>query len=174
VETPAASEHETKPDERHEIPRKQGSDDMSTTPEQISTQSAFDLIRRIAGTVKTSQNAAEATQISDSLAELNSIIRSLQKTMTELHVENHRLKRQLQAVVDLKMARKQFRYERSVYWKYDEAGKRVDGPFCPRCLEEDQIRRLTPGAANGLYQCLHHKALFTIAPGGEAVRAAGR
>lgn len=147
---------------------------MPTTPEQVSTQSALDLNRRIAGTVKTSQNAAKATQISESLAELDTIIDRLQKTMTELRVENHDLKQHLQAVVDLKTARKQFRYERSVYWKYDEAGNRVDGPFCPNCLEEDHIRKLTPGAADGLYQCVHHKVLFTIAPGRERVRVAGR
>ena len=155
-------------------PREQDSDNMLTTSEQIAAQSALGLIHRIAGTVRTSQNAAEATHILDSLAELDSIIRSLQKTMAELQVENHDLMLQLQAVVDLKTIRKHFRYERSVYWRYDESGNRVDGPFCPTCLEEDHIRRLTPGAANGLYQCAHHKALFTISPAGEAARAAGR
>jgi hypothetical protein len=151
---------------------------MSTKPEQtgaviFSGDVACDLIRRIAGMVKNSQNTAEATQISDSLVELGSIIRSLQKTMFELHVENNDLKRQLQAVVDLKAARQQFRYEQGVYWKYDEAGNRVDGPFCPTCLGEDHVRRLVHGAASGLYRCVHHQALFTTAPIGGVVRTAG-
>jgi len=142
------------------------------TPEQISDvirsgDIAFDLIRSIADTVKTSQNADEATQILDSLAELGSTIRSLQMTMAELHVETHDLKRQLQAVMDSKAARKQFRYEQSVYWKYDEGGNRVDGPFCPNCLDEDHVRRLMPGAASGLYRCVHHNALFATGPTGQ-------
>jgi hypothetical protein len=143
---------------------------MSTKPEQtgaviFSGDVAFDLIRSLAGKVKNSQNAAEATQISDSLAELG-----LPKTMSELHVENSDLKRQLQAVVDLKDARKQFRYEQCVYWKYDEAGNRVDGPFC---LDQDHVRRLVRGAASGLYRCVHHQVLFTTAPIGGVVRTAG-
>jgi hypothetical protein len=144
-------------------------------PEQVGAaiQSAFGLISRIAGKAESSQNAAEATEISAALAELGSIIRSLQKTIAELHVENYDLKRQLQGLVDLKATRKQFRYEQSVYWKYDEAGNRVDGPFCPNCLDEDHVLRLEPGAASGLYRCVRHQALFTTGPIGGANRGAG-
>jgi hypothetical protein len=110
-------------------------------PEQVAAaiQSAFGLISSIAGKAERSQNAAEPTEISAALAKLGSIIRSLQKTIAELHVENHDLKRQLQGLVGLKAERKQFRYEQGVYWKYDDAGNRVDGPFCPNCLDEDHV-----------------------------------
>jgi hypothetical protein len=118
-----------------QISRRVGLEDMSTTPEEInavmqSRDFAFCLIRRIA------------------------------KTVAALLLENHDLKRQLQTLRDLKAARKQLRYEQRVYWKYDDAGNRVDGPFCPTCLDEDHVRPLTPGAINGLYRCVRHEALF--------------
>jgi len=87
-----------------------GLDDMYTTPEETnaviqSRDFAFCLLRRIA------------------------------KTVAALILENHDLRRQLQTLRDLKAARKQLRYEQRVYWKYDDAGNRVDGPFCPTCLD---------------------------------------
>ena len=94
---------------------------------------------------------------------------SLQMAVAELQRENDDLRRQLQALRDLKAARKQLRYEQCVYWMYDETGNRADGPFCPKCLDEDHLRPLMPGALNGLYRCVHHQTLFTSGAIGAAI-----
>jgi hypothetical protein len=58
-------------------------------------------------------------QISAALAELESIIRGLQSAMVALLAENQDLKRQLKEDADSTKTRRQFRYELSVYWRYD-------------------------------------------------------
>jgi len=151
---------------------------MSRKPEPTSVTmqsgaAALDLIRGITVSLENSPNAAEAAHVSASLSDLGSIVRRLQTSLEELQLENRDLKRQLQAAVDLKAARKHLRYETNVYWDYDDVGVRVDGPFCPNCFDEGYVRRLKPGGASGTYRCAHHKALFHTGLAGTAVRTAG-
>jgi hypothetical protein len=57
-----------------------------------------------------------------------------------------------------------YRYEETVCWKYDGAGKRVDGPYCPNCVDEEKERRLNPLPTKGMYRCVIHKGVvFTTA-----------
>ncbi len=148
--------------------------DRSTTQEEeMSGAVVIDLVRGSANPVKNARSESETKGLADLVDRLRSKICSLQMTVAELQSENHDLKRQLMTVRDLRTARKQLRYEQSVYWKYDESGNRVGGPFCPNCLDEDHIRPLMPGAANGLYRCEHHKALFASGPIGAGVWAVG-
>lgn len=149
---------------------------MSTTLEEMSPviQSrdvAFGLNRRIAKTFKASQSGTETRRTSGVLERLGFIVCDLQMTVAELQRENQELKRQLQALTDLKAARKQLRYEQCVYWKYDETGNRVDGPFCPKCLDEGHVRPLMRGALSGLYRCVYHEALFASGAIGVAVQS---
>jgi hypothetical protein len=65
------------------------------------------------------------------------------------------------AANDLEQFKKRYRYEETVSWKDDDAGKRIDGPFCPNCVDEGKERRLNPGATKGTYSCVIHKADFT-------------
>jgi hypothetical protein len=127
-------------------------------------QHALELIRSIITTVETTPNFPQAMQISAALTELDSMIRGLQSTRDALGAENHDLKRQLKESADWNKTRRQFRYKLSVYWRYDNSGNRVDGPYCPNCLDEGRVQRLEPGAVEGVFRCSLHKALFFTRP----------
>ena len=127
---------------------------------------AVELIRNIIITVETTPNVSQAMQISAALAELDSIIRGLQSTLDALLAENEGLKRQLKESADWTKTRRQLRYELSVYWRYDDSGNLVDGPYCPNCLDEGRVQRLEPGAVEGVFRCSPHKALFFTRPTG--------
>ena len=129
-------------------------------------QHALELIRSIVMAVETTPNVPQAMQISAALTELDSVIRRFRAAMAALLAENHDLKRQLKESADWNKTRRQFRYELSVYWRYDNSGNRVDGPYCPNCLDEGRVQRLEPGAVEGAFRCSPHKALFFTRPTG--------
>ena len=129
-------------------------------------QPALELIRSIVMAVETTPDVPQAMQISAALAELDSIIRGLQSTLDALLAENEGLKRQLKESADWTKTRRQLRYELSVYWRYDDSGNLVDGPYCPNCLDEGRVQRLEPGAVEGVFRCSPHQALFFTRPTG--------
>jgi hypothetical protein len=128
-------------------------------------KAAFDTIRGMAEVVGKSESATEAVQIATAMAELGARVTEMQAAILELSRENDELRRQLQAAGGdaLEDFKKRYRYEENVCWKYDGSGNRVDGPYCPNCVDEGQERRLNPGATKGTYTCVVHKSRFMTA-----------
>jgi hypothetical protein len=107
-------------------------------------------------------NADEALEITNSLAELSSVLTSLHLAAVELSNENFELKQRLRAGNDLQAFKAQYRLLETVCWKVNESGDR-DGPYCPNCVDEGKERRLNAGAPKGVYSCVHHKSSFKTA-----------
>jgi hypothetical protein len=84
----------------------------------------------------------------------------LQEVVIQLRDENAQLRKEAEAAANLDTFKARYRYEETVSWKYDESGQRIDGPFCPNCVDEGMKRRLNPGMNPGSYQYPHHKTGF--------------
>jgi len=137
------------------------------TPIEISAaiqagKAAFDTIRGLAETVNKSENAADALQTTTAIADLGARVTEMQSAIYQLSHDNDELRRHLAAATDLDNFKKRYRYEESVCWKYD-GDRRIDGPFCPNCVDEGKEYRLNPGATMGTYSCVVHKVGFETA-----------
>ncbi len=92
-------------------------------------------------------------ELNQRIIDLQSRIIEIQAQLTELANENEALKRRNLELSHISDVVKELQYEESVYWRVRD-GKRIDGPFCPTCLENDQkVIHLAPGATKGTYSC---------------------
>lgn len=83
----------------------------------------------------------------------------------ELARENEDLRRRLNAGADLEAFKLRYRYEENVSWKYDDTGRRIDGPYCPNCVDEGKGTAAQPWGDEGhLYVCRTRSELHCSRP----------
>ena len=128
---------------------------MSVGPTEIgavlgAAKTGYELLKTIGQAVTKAQYTSEAVEIMKAITDLGAMLTEMNAAVAALYVENQELKRQLQAPADLEEFKKRYPYEETVCWKHDDAGKRIDGPFCPNCVDEGSERRLNPGTLTHL------------------------
>jgi hypothetical protein len=143
-----------------------------------AVKALLDLSKGLAAVVKRIGDNAIKAELNEKIIEVQQRAMQLQEAIVELREENARLRKEAEAAANLEAFKARYRYEESVRWKYDDAGKRIDGPFCPNCVDEGKERRLNPGATKGTYSCVVHRASFTTAeyddrPHGQKRRPSG-
>ena len=138
------------------------------TPMDISNaiqagRALLDLSKGLASIAKRVSDNTLRSELNEKIIEVQQRVLELQEVIIQLREDNAHLRREAEAAANLEAFKARYRYEESVCWKCDNAGKRIDGPFCPNCIDEGKERRLNPQATKGTYTCVAHKVSFATA-----------
>lgn len=125
-----------------------------------SAKTLLDLTKGIASVVKRINDSAIKAELNEKIIDVQQQVMGLQAVIIQLRDENALLRGEISAAVNLEAFKARYRYEESVCWKYDEVGQRIDGPFCPNCIDEHIERRLNPLVVRGTFTCTHHEHDF--------------
>lgn len=127
-----------------------------------AVKAVIDLSKGLATVVERVRDNAIRAELNGKIIEVQQRVMELQEAIVKLREENAHLRKEAEAAANLEAFKARYRYEESVCWKYDDAGKR-DGPFCPSCVDEGRERRFNPGATRGTYSCVEQRAQFWTA-----------
>ena len=122
-------------------------------PDPSALLTALQSVKAAADVVKALRSADvsfEKAELKLKVAELAELLAEARMSILDAQEENQVLRKQLEEAA----RKRRLQFEKVAYWEVLE-GKKVDGPFCPKCLDADAKEIRMTDRGNGYTCCVH-------------------
>ena len=106
----------------------------------------MDLVEKLKEAIALAQKAKQS--------DLKRLLTEMQADTVRLVEESHRKNQRIAELEKTATIKQNLTLKGSAYYVFDAAGKHIEGPYCPRCLDVDKIKSRIADLGATNFECL--------------------